>query len=148
MTNRNLRLGGLGASREEADEEDLREQADHEDASKEANNAINLTFGGPRGFPGSALDPPPWRAERARGGAGGGPSADPRSPRGPPKVYVYGVFSSSMEGWHAPRSNACNRSPNGEVRGPSCFRGWTKPPLVKRGLVKTTPGPSLAGSGP
>eukprot|EP00959_Pyramimonas_sp_CCMP1952_P463038 9484231-Pyramimonas_sp.AAC.1 len=44
-------------------------------------------FGAPLGFLGSALAPPPWSAELARGGAGGrrGPSADRRNTRGAPK---------------------------------------------------------------
>eukprot|EP00959_Pyramimonas_sp_CCMP1952_P134313 2809946-Pyramimonas_sp.AAC.1 len=48
-----------------------------------------------RRFLGSALGPPPWRADRAGGGVGGAASADPRSPRAAPQVSVYGVFISS-----------------------------------------------------
>eukprot|EP00959_Pyramimonas_sp_CCMP1952_P371629 7781992-Pyramimonas_sp.AAC.2 len=46
------------------------------------------------GFLGSALDPPPWRAERSKGGARGaakGSSADPRNPRGPRSCHVHVV---------------------------------------------------------
>ena len=47
-----------------------------------------------RAPPAAPLTPPPARSARQRGGS----SAVPRNPRGPPKVYAYGVFSSPIHG--------------------------------------------------
>eukprot|EP00959_Pyramimonas_sp_CCMP1952_P368179 7712386-Pyramimonas_sp.AAC.1 len=48
------------------------------------------------GFLGTALERPPWRAERAHGGAAtGGPSAYPRKSHEPSRVSVYASASSS-----------------------------------------------------
>ncbi|CAK0789783.1 unnamed protein product [Prorocentrum cordatum] len=56
------------------------------------NNCINISFRKSAPISWTSAGPPPWRAERARGSAGGaarGSSADRRNSRGPKQAHAY-----------------------------------------------------------